>query len=135
MRWLRQFVLRNAGMKLLALAISFFLWSTYTAEPFAEVGYNVPIAFVNVPAGLAISGDAPNAARVLVRGRAGLLRQLVPSDLSLSVNLSAATPGDTAIQLTPAMVEVPYGTEVVRVTPSGFRVSLVPTSIPAPRTE
>ena len=50
MRWLRQFVLRNAGMKLLALAISFLLWSTYTAEPFAEVGYNVPIAFVNVPA-------------------------------------------------------------------------------------
>jgi hypothetical protein len=134
-RLLRQIVFKNIGLKLLALGISFFLWATYTAEPFAEVGYNVPIAFVNVPGALAIAGDVPTNARVLVRGRAGLVRQLAVSDLNVSVNLSDARPGETDVHLNPAMVGAPYGTEVVRVTPGDFHLTLVQSTAPAPQAE
>ena len=60
MRLLRRVFLHNWGLKLIALGISFFLWATYTAEPFAQVAYNVPVAYVNVPDGLAVGGAPPN---------------------------------------------------------------------------
>jgi YbbR-like protein len=131
MRLLRRLFLHNLRLKLIALGISFFLWATYTAEPFAQVGYNVPVAYVNVPDGLAVGGAPPNAVRVVLRGRTGLLRRLGPSDLTLDVDLATAPSGDVPIRLSPTMVSVPYGTQVVRLAPSEFHVSLVPTKIPS----
>jgi YbbR-like protein len=130
MRPLRRIFLHNLRLKLIALGISFFLWATYTAEPFAQVGYNVPVTYVNVPDGLAVGGTPPNAVRVVLRGRSGLLRRLTPNDLTLDVNLATAPSGDVPIRLAPNMVGVPYGTEVVRLAPAEFQVSLVPTKIP-----
>ena len=135
MRWLRRLFLHNLRLKLIALGISFFLWATYTAEPFAQVGYNVPVAYVNVPDGLAVAGAPPNAVRVVLRGRTGLLRRLGPGDLTLDVDLAAAPSGDVPVRLTASMVGVPYGTEVVRLAPAEFYVSLVPTKIPPEASE
>jgi YbbR-like protein len=130
MRLLRRLFLHDLRLKLIALGISFFLWSTYTAEPFAQVGLNVPVSYLNVPEGLAIGGNPPNAVRVVLRGRTGLLRRLTSADLTLDVDLSTAPSGDIPIRLSPAMVGVPYGTDVVRLTPAEFRLSLVPTKSP-----
>jgi hypothetical protein len=135
MRLLRRVFLHNLRLKLIALGISFFLWATYTAEPFAQIGYNVPVAFVNVPDGLAVGGVPPNAVRVVIRGRSGLLRRLAASDLTLNVDLATAPSGDVPIRLSPGMVGVPYGTEVVRLAPAEFHVSLVPTKIPPEASE
>ncbi len=135
MRLLRRIFLRDLGLKLIALGISFFLWATYTAEPFAQVGYAVPVAYLNVPAGLAVAGNPPNAVRVVLRGRSGLLRRLTPSDLTLNIDLATAPSGDVPIRLTPEMVGIPYGTEVVRLAPSQFHLSLVPTSTPPEASE
>lgn len=130
MRLLRRIFLHNLRLKIIALGISFFLWATYTAEPFAQVGYNVPVAYVNVPDGLAVGGAPPNAVRVVLRGRTGLLRRLGPNDLTLEVDLATAPSGDVPVRLSPSMVGVPYGTEVIRLAPSEFHLSLVPTKIP-----
>ena len=135
MRLLRRLFLHNLRLKLIALGISFFLWAAYTAEPFAQVGYNVPVAYVNVPDGLAVAGAPPNAVRVVLRGRTGLLRRLGPSDLSLDVDLATAPSGDVPIRLSPSMVGVPFGTQVVRLAPSEFHVSLVPTKVPPEASE
>jgi hypothetical protein len=135
MRLLRRLFLHNLRLKLIALGISFSLWATYTAEPFAQVGYNVPVAYVNVPDGLAVGGAPPNAVRVVLRGRSGLLRRLTPNDLTLDVDLATAPSGDVPIRLAPTMVGVPYGTEVVRLTPAEFHLSLVPTKIPPAASE
>ena len=135
MRPLRRAFLQNLRLKLLALGISFFLWATYTTEPFAQVGYSVPVAFVNVPDGLAIGGVPPNAIRVVLRGRSGLLRRLTPNDLTLDVDLATAPTGDVSIRLSTSMVGVPYGTEVVRLAPVEFHVSLLPTKIPPEASE
>lgn len=130
MRLLRRVFLHNIRLKLIALGISFFLWATYTAEPFVQVAYNVPVAYVNVPDGLAVAGTPPNAVRVVLRGRSGLLRRLTPEDLRVDVDLGTAPSGDVPIHLSPTVVGVPYGTQVVRLVPGEFHVSLVPTKIP-----
>jgi hypothetical protein len=135
MRFLRRVFLHDLRLKLIALGISFFLWSTYTAEPFAQVGLNVPVSYVNVPEGLAVGGAPPNAVRVVLRGRTGLLRRLTPADLTLDVDLSAAPTGDVPIRLSPAMVGVPYGTNVVRLAPAEFHVALVPAKSPPEASE
>lgn len=135
MRLLRRLLLRNLGLKVIALAISFFLWATYTAEPFEQIGYNVPVAYLNVPEGLAVGGAPPNAVRVVLRGRSGLLRRLTAADLTLDVDLATAPSGDVPIRLSSSMVTVPYGTEVLRIAPAEFRVSLVPTKIPPEASE
>jgi len=135
MRRLRRIFTHNLGLKIIALIISFSLWAIYTAEPFAQVGYNVPIAFTNVPAGFAVAGDAPNAVRVVLRGRSGLLRRLTPADLALDIDLRSAPSGQVPLTISDGMVRVPFGTDVVRVTPSQFRINLVPTAAPSPVAE
>jgi hypothetical protein len=135
MRLLRRLVLHNLGLKLIALTISFFLWAIYTAEPFEQIGYNVPVAYLNVPEGLAVGGSPPNTVRIVLRGRSGLLRRLTPADLILDVNLATAPSGDIPVHLSPTMVSVPYGTEVVRLAPTEFHVSLVATKVPPEASE
>jgi YbbR domain-containing protein len=126
MRFLREWVLNNWSLKLLALAISFLLWTTYTAEPFSEVGYLVPLEFRNVPVDLEISGDVPTQVHLRLRGRSGLLRRFTPKDLSIAVDLSGYPAGETQIRLTAEQVTVPYGATVVDIAPAEIRVPLVP---------
>ena len=131
-RFLRKYVFSNWGLKLLSLGISFFLWTTYNAEPLSEVGYTVPLEFVNIPRALEISNDVPTTVRVRVRGRSGLLRRLSAVDLSLRVDLKSAQAGNQEIRLTPDMVGVPYGAAVVRLSPSEFDAVLEPHRAPPP---
>ena len=126
MRFLRKYIFANATLKLLSLGVSFLLWTTYTSEPFAEVGFQVPLEFTSMPARLEISGDVPTAVHVRVRGRSALLRRVVAADLNLRVDLKDGKEGASEIRITPDMVGAPYGVAVVQVSPSTFQVTLVP---------
>lgn len=126
MNFLRKYVFANAGLKLLALAISFLIWATYTAEPYAEVGFLVPLEFTAMPAQLEISGDVPTNARVRVRGRSALLRRMIAADLNLRLDMKDAKDGTTVLQIRPDMVGAPFGATVVQVQPSEIHVTLVP---------
>jgi YbbR domain-containing protein len=126
MRFLRKYILANAALKLLALGLSFLLWVTYTSEPFAEVGFQVPLEFTSMPAQLEISGDVPTTMRVRVRGRSALLRRMVTADLSVRVDLKDWKEGASQVRVSPDMVGAPFGATVVQVSPSAFPVTLVP---------
>src|SRR5271169_154917 len=130
--FLRKYILANAGLKLLALAISFLLWATYTAEPYAEVGFQVPLEFTTMPTQLEMSGDVPTVAHVRVRGRSALLRRMVPADLNLRLDMKDGKQGTTILQITPEMVGAPFGATVVQVAPTEIHVTLVPRHGPAP---
>ncbi len=132
MRFFRRVVFDHFDLKLLALAISFALWSVYAAQPLVEAGYEAPVAFVNVPRDLAISSDVPATVRLRIRGRAALVRRVRPSDVTFTVDLGRAREGDILVRLTPQMATVPYGMAVVGIAPAEFRVSLVASSTPQP---
>jgi hypothetical protein len=132
MNFLRKYVLADAGLKLLALAISFLLWATYTAEPFSEVGFQVPLEFTTMPQQLEISGDVPTVAHIRVRGRSALLRRMVSADLNLRLDLKDGKPGTMTLNISPAMVGSPFGATVVQVYPTEIHVTLVPRHGPAP---
>jgi hypothetical protein len=132
LRFLRKYVFANAGMKILALAVSFLLWATYTSEPYAEVGFQVPLEFTSMPAHLEISGDIPTVAHIRVRGRSALLRRMVPADLNLRLDFKDGKEGTSTFQISPEMVGTPFGATVVEVSPPEIRVTLVPRRGPAP---
>ena len=132
MRFLRKYVFANAGLKLMALGLSFLLWATYTSEPFAEVGFEVPLEFTSIPSQLEISGDVPTSVHVRVRGRSALLRRLTTADMSLSIDLNNAKEGAILMRITPQMVDSPFGASVVRVSPAQFYVTLVRRRGPPP---
>ena len=126
MGFLRKHIFSNALLKVLALAISFMLWVTYTSEPPAEVGFQVPLEFSNMSRQMEISGEVPTLIHVRVRGRSALLRRMTPSDLTLSLNMTDRKEGDTVIKLSPDMVVAPYGATIVGISPDEFHVTLVP---------
>ena len=132
MGFVRKYILANAGLKFLALAISFLLWATYTAEPYAEVGFLVPLEFTTMPPQLEISGDVPNAVRIRVRGRSALLRRMIPADLNLRLDMKDGKEGTMTVDFTPKMVGAPFGVTVVQVIPEQIHVTLVPRHGPAP---
>ncbi len=132
MGFLRKYIFANAGLKLLALAISFLVWATYTAEPYAEVGFQVPLEFTTMPPMLEISGDVPTVVHVRVRGRSALLRRMIAADLNLRLDLKDGKEGTTTLPITPAMVGAPYGATVVQVAPTEIHVTLVPRHGSAP---
>jgi len=130
--FLRKYVLANAGLKLLALAISFLLWATYTSEPYAEVGFQVPLEFTTMPSELEMAGDVPTVVHVRVRGRSALLRRMISADLNLRLDMKNGKQGSMTINFTPEMVGAPYGATVVQVSPTEIHVTLVPRHGPAP---
>jgi hypothetical protein len=130
--FLRKYVLADAGLKLLALAISFLLWATYTAEPFAEVGFQLPLEFTTMPPQLEISGDVPTVVHIRVRGRSALLRRMIPADLNLRLDMKDGKQGTATLNISPEMVRAPYGATVVQVAPTEIHVTLVPRHGPAP---
>ena len=135
MRFLQKYIFANAVLKLLALAVSFLLWTTYTAEPFAEVGFQVPLEFTSMPPQLEMSGDVPTSAHVRVRGRSAFLRRMVAADLNLRTDMKDEKEGTASLRFTPEMVGAPYGATVVQVSPSEIHVTLVQrrdSPLPAP---
>jgi len=119
-------IFANWPLKLLALAMSFFVWATYTAEPLAEASYTAPIVFQNVPGNLDLSGEEITQVRVVLRGRAALLRRIQPADLALQMDLSGRSHGEFTFTFEPAHLTLPLGVELVRVAPPELRVRLVP---------
>ncbi len=132
MGFLRKYVLANAGLKVLALAISFLFWATYTSEPYAEVGFQVPLEFTTMPSELEMAGDVPTVVHVRVRGRSALLRRMISADLNLRLDMKNGKQGSMTINFTPEMVGAPYGATVVQVSPTEIHVTLVPRQGPAP---
>ena len=132
MGFLRKYVFANAGLKLLALAISFLIWATYTAEPYAEVGFMVPLEFTTMPSDLEMSGDVPTLVHIRVRGRSALLRRMIPADLNLRLDMKGGKQGSMTVKFAPEMVGAPYGATVVQVEPTEIHVTLVPRHGSAP---
>ncbi|MCU1284212.1 MAG: YbbR-like protein [Acidobacteriales bacterium] len=110
----------------MALAIAVLLWVAIASAPQAEVGFIVPIEFLNVPNGMEINLDTPPQAQVRLRGPDRLVRRIANADLHMAVDagtLAAAQPGERTFELSVGQINVPAGVEVVQIIPSSVRLS------------
>ena len=110
--------LRNIWLKFLSISIATLLWLVVAGDRVVERALRVPIEYENLPAGLEIVGDPPETVDVRLRGSSGTLGRLAAGDLAAVIDVRTARPGRRLFHLTPGSVNVPYGVDVVQVTPA-----------------
>jgi YbbR domain-containing protein len=109
---------RHIGLKALSLALGVLLWVVVAGEETVERGLRVPLELQQVPAGLELQGDVPATVDVRVRGASGTLSRIGPGDVVAVLELRNAQSGRRLFPLTPDQVRIPFGVEIVQVTPS-----------------
>ncbi len=123
MDFLRRYVFRNFGLKVLSLLIAVLLWMAIAREPKAEVAITVPIEFQNAPDNLEISSESIPQVQVRERGPAGVVHDLGPAEVHAVIDLRSAQPGEHTYDLSPNKIRAPREVETIQVIPSQFRIS------------
>ena len=109
---------RHFGLKLLSLGLAVLVWMVVSGEETVERGLRVPLELQQVPAGLELLGDVPATVDVRVRGASGTLSRVAAGDVIAVLDLRGARAGRRLFPLTPDQMRVPFGVEVVQITPS-----------------
>ena len=114
----------NTPLRLASLALAAGLWFVIAGRQTAERGVPVPVELRNVPRDLELTGDAVNAVDVRVRASPGLINSLESGKVLATIDLAGAEEGERIVQLTPGMIQVPFGFRVVKITPSLLTLNL-----------
>ena len=107
----------NLPLKVISLLVAAVLWLAVSGQSTVERNIRVPLEFENVPDTLEIVGDTPGSVDVRLRGSSGNLARVVQGDVVAAIDLSNARPGTRIFDLRASEVRVPFGVQVVQVTP------------------
>jgi YbbR domain-containing protein len=107
----------HLGLKALSIGFAILLWLVVSGDESVERGLRVPLEFQQFPSGLEMTVDTPALVDVRVRGASSTLSRLGPGDIVAQLDLRTARPGRRLYQLTPEQVRVPFGVQVVQVSP------------------
>src|SRR5262245_2925659 len=99
------------------------LWMVVSGEETVERGLRVPLELQQVPAGLELTGEIPTTVDLRVRGPSGTLGRLTAGDVVAMLDLRSALEGRRLFTVTPEQMRVPFGVEVVQVTPSAIAMA------------
>ena len=110
-------LLDHMPLKLASLALAILVWYVIAGEKTSEMGMSIPVELQNFPKDLELTGDPVDRVEVRLRATPGVIQRLGPGDISAQVDLSAAPEGERIVHLTEAAVRVPFGVEVVKITP------------------
>lgn len=110
----------NLWLKALSLLIALLLWMAVAGEETVERGLRVPLELQQLPSGIELSGDVPTTVDVRVRGGSGTLSRVLPGDVVAVLDLRAARVGRRVFPLTQDQIRVPFGVEIVQITPSAI---------------
>ncbi len=114
---------RHFGLKVLSLGLAVLLWVTVAGEETVERSLRVPLEFQQFPAGLELQGEIPATIDVRVRGTSGSLSRVSPGDIVAVLDLRGARPGQRLFHLGPDQVRVPFGVQVLQVTPPSIAMA------------
>lgn len=119
---------RHIGLKVLSLVIAVLLWMAVAGEETVERGLRVPLELQQFPSGLEVTGELPVTVDVRVRGASGTLSRVAAGEVVAVLDLRGARSGRRLFPLTPEQVRVPFGVEVVQVTPSAVALAFEPSA-------
>ena len=119
-----QGVRHNLGLKALSLFLAVVLWLLAGAGVEREASISVPVLLENVPAGLVVTGNPPKTIDVRLRGANILLWKSRMVNPVLLLDLKGTGAGTTSFPSLTAMINVPQGVRVTRVTPAVIEINL-----------
>ncbi|MFP4599201.1 MAG: YbbR-like domain-containing protein [Persicimonas sp.] len=117
-RYVRQFLLRNLHLKVIAglLTLALYLWVSVDRE--VERTRQAPVR-IDVPSGMVITNEPPNRVSVTVRGKWSDLTRLESPQLDpIRVQIDPSLGQRGRISLSPEMVDLPPGLRAMHVEPN-----------------
>jgi len=121
--WLGHFG-RNKGLKLLSLLLALALWFAVSGEERTETSLHMALEFANLPAQMAIVGEAPTELQVRIIGPQTLVNRLSESRLTQTIDLANYQSGSHAFYLGPSSFSFPQGVMVIRIQPNPVTIRL-----------
>jgi YbbR domain-containing protein len=113
---------KNVGLKVLSIGLALLLWLLVAGEQLVERALRIPLELTPIPEQLEIVGEAPTVVDVRVRGSSGAIGRVAAGELVAVLDLKDAREGQRLFHLTPAHVRVPFGVEVVQITPTNVSI-------------
>jgi YbbR domain-containing protein len=119
----RPWPFRHIGLKLLSFGFAIVLWMVVSGEETVDRGLRVPLELQQSPPELELTGEVPTTVEVRVRGGSGVLSRVSATEVVAVLDLRNARAGRRLFPLTPEQVRVPFGVEVVQVTPPAIAIA------------
>jgi len=120
-------VRHNLGLKAMSLLLAVMLWLFVAAGREAVISRSVPVVIENIPSGLVVAGNPPSIIDVRVKGPRILLFKSRMEPLALLLDLEGSKEGTTSFPSPGALLSLPEGLRVTRVTPAAIEVRLAKT--------
>ena len=112
---------RHFGLKLLSFAIAVMLWMVVSGDEIVERGLRVPLELQQFPAGARVDGrSAVDRRRPRARRLDRVESRVADGDVVAMLDLRSAQPGQRVFPMTQDQVRVPFGVDVVQITPSAI---------------
>lgn len=110
----------NLPLKAASLVLATLLWFVIAGEKTSELGLEVPVELRNFPPGLELVEEPPRSVEVRLRASPGLLQGLEKDEVHAAIDLSGIGEGERILHLAPDGIQVPFGVDVVKITPARF---------------
>lgn len=126
-RWLREFLLEDWGLKLLALVITLVLWLAVTGQRAPESRQLREIALeYQLPAELEISNEPLDEVDITLEGGKSRLDEINARDLVARIDIGQLRPGERILRLTRENVSMnlPEGIRIIRIEPASVALKL-----------
>jgi uncharacterized protein (TIGR00159 family) len=114
----------NWRLKLLAMAVSVFLWFVVVGPQSSEIGISLPIQYTNLPLGMEITGTWMDRVDVRVRGSEASLANLKPGSVRAVIDLSGVVPGLNFFRISSQNLQLPPGIATAQIRPSDLHLSI-----------
>lgn len=102
----------------LSVMIAALLWGIAHSSSSVERGYDIPVAFEDLPDELVITDQSDNEINIRVVGSRSALRNLSPTQMEYVVNVSGAKAGRAIHEVEVSQLDVPRGVRIVSRSPS-----------------
>jgi len=113
----RSWLTANLPLKLLSLAVAAGIWLWVTGEEKLEFSFPAPLILQSLPESMALATPAPDQVMVRLRAPEELLKRLAAGDIDARLDLTGLGAGGHQIPVSPDRVRVPFGAEVIKVSP------------------
>ncbi len=127
--WLRDIVVEDWGLLLLAAVITLGLWYAVTAQraPATVLRRGITLEFA-LPPNVEIANDPVNRVDVRLEGSQSRLDEIDPRDLTARADVTALRPGERVVRLSSKNVsmELPEGVRLVDLAPRSVTLRLEP---------
>lgn len=112
----------NLRYGIAAIVISFALWGMAHGRDSVERGYDIPIVFDELADDLVITDATDSEVNIRVLGSRAALRNLSPTKMEYSVNVSGAKVGLTIHEVDVTRLDLPRGVKIVSRSPAQLSV-------------